>query len=35
MDISGVLLMLISSSADVVIDGYKQSADPLDPATID
>lgn len=34
-DVSGVLLMLISSSAAIVIDGFKQSADLLGPATID
>lgn len=34
-DISDVLLMPISSSAALVIDGFKQSADLLGPATID
>lgn len=34
-DIGGVLLMLISSSAAIVIDGFKQSADLLGQATID
>lgn len=34
-DIRGVLLMLISSSTAIVMDGYKQSADLFGPATID
>lgn len=34
-DIGGVLPMLISSSAAIAIDGFKQSADLFGPATID